>query len=84
MKAAFNLFDQDGDGYITSDQLQEILKTLGKATTPQEIRELIGGNVEGLFTQRDGKIDYDTFVEIFVRAILLTDNLWHPWCPGLL
>jgi len=65
MKAAFNLFDQDGDGYITSDQLKNIFKTLGKAADDSDLKTLIGGNVEGMFTARDGKIDYDTFVSIY-------------------
>ena len=66
MRAAFNLFDPDGDGKITQEGLQNILKTLGKATSDAEMRTLIGGNVEGLFTERQGKIDYDTFVSIYV------------------
>jgi len=65
MRAAFNLFDPDGDGKITQEGLQNILKTLGKATSDAEMRTLIGGNVEGLFTERQGKIDYDTFVSIY-------------------
>ena len=68
MKAAFNLFDPDGDGKITKEGLQNILKTLNKAATDEEMRTLIGNNVDGLFTQRDGKIDYDTFVSIYVRS----------------
>jgi hypothetical protein len=70
MKAAFNLFDQDGDGYITSDQLKNIFKTLGKAADDSDLRTLISGDVEGMFTARGGQIDYETFVNIYVRRTL--------------
>ena len=65
MKAAFNLFDPDGEGKITQEGLKNVLKTLGKTATDEELRTLIGGDVEGLFTAREGKIDYETFCKIF-------------------
>ena len=74
MRAAFNLFDPDGEGKITKEGLQNTLKTLGKAMNDDEVRKLIGGDVDGMFTQRDGKIDYDTFVQIFVRC---THRSWR-------
>jgi Ca2+-binding EF-hand superfamily protein len=67
MKQAFNLFDRDGDGKISQDELKEVLKTLGrKDTTNAEIRELIGGSIEGMFTARGGSIDFETFISIVV------------------
>ena len=29
MKAAFNLFDQDGDGFITVEELKSVMSSLG-------------------------------------------------------
>eukprot|EP00325_Prymnesiales_sp_UTEX-LB-985_P005318 CAMPEP_0174700596 /NCGR_PEP_ID=MMETSP1094-20130205/5505_1 /TAXON_ID=156173 /ORGANISM="Chrysochromulina brevifilum, Strain UTEX LB 985" /LENGTH=147 /DNA_ID=CAMNT_0015898107 /DNA_START=132 /DNA_END=575 /DNA_ORIENTATION=- len=65
MRKAFDLFDPDGAGKITKEGLQKTLKTLNKATTDEDMRMLIGNNVDGLFTERDGKIDYETFVAIY-------------------
>ena len=69
MRAAFNLFDPDGDGKITQEGLKNTLKTLGKDATDAELRSLIGGDVSGLFTARDGKIDYETFCKIYTGEI---------------
>ena len=65
MKAAFNLFDPDGDGKITQEGLKNTLKTLGREMSDAELRSIIGSDVEGLFTARDGKIDFETFCKIY-------------------
>lgn len=65
MLQAFNLFDKEGNGYITQDGLKNTLKTLGKSATDQELRTLIGGDVDGMFTARGGKIDFETFCKIY-------------------
>eukprot|EP00252_Welwitschia_mirabilis_P015317 TRINITY_DN33658_c0_g1_i1.p1 TRINITY_DN33658_c0_g1~~TRINITY_DN33658_c0_g1_i1.p1 ORF type:complete len:151 (-),score=17.02 TRINITY_DN33658_c0_g1_i1:188-640(-) len=40
-KEAFNLFDQDGDGCITTDQLGTVMRSLGKNPTEAEIKEMV-------------------------------------------
>lgn len=65
MRAAFNLFDPDGEGKITQAGLKNTLKTLGRDASDAELRSLIGGDVDGMFTARDGKIDFDTFCKIY-------------------
>ena len=67
MQAAFNLFDKDGDGKINEDEMSEVLKTLGRKCDKAAIREMIGGNVEGIFTARGGAVDFETFKSIIVR-----------------
>ena len=71
MKQAFNLFDRDGDGKISQTELGEVLQTVGKEATPEELRQLIGGSVEGMFTARGGSIDFKTFLDIVVRAAII-------------
>ena len=68
MRRAFNLFDKDGDGKISQDELDSVLKTIGRPATPAELRAMIGGSVEGMFTERGGAIDFGTFKNILVRA----------------
>ena len=69
MKKVFDLFDKDGDGKISQSELQECLKTLSgeKTMTDKDIRDLIGEEVEGMFTQRGGAIDFELFKSIVVR-----------------
>ena len=57
MRRAFDLFDKDGDGKISQDELGDVLKTLNRSATDADIRELIGGSVSGMFTARGGAID---------------------------
>ncbi len=41
LKDAFNLFDQDGDGFIDSTELREIITNLGEKVTDEDIDEMI-------------------------------------------
>ena len=67
MRRAFDLFDKDGDGKISQDELSDVLKTLNRSATDADIRELIGGSVSGMFTARGGAIDFETFKNMLVR-----------------
>lgn len=40
-REAFSLFDKDGNGQITVDELRAVLKTLGKNPTDEEVMEMI-------------------------------------------
>lgn len=68
MRRAFDLFDRDGDGKISQQELGDVLKTLNRSATEADIKELIGGSVSGMFTARGGSIDFETFKQMLVRA----------------
>jgi len=38
---AFNLFDKDGNGQVTKQELKAVLLTLGKNPTDEEVQEMI-------------------------------------------
>ena len=41
-KAAFKMFDRDGDGTITRGEIQKVLATLGQEATQEELDALMG------------------------------------------
>jgi calmodulin len=63
LKAAFDVFDKNGDGSISSSELCGIMRTFGYYLNDQEAHDLIGENdVNG-----DGEIDFEEFVEMMTR-----------------
>ena len=65
---AFKLFDKDGDGKISTEELSTVMRSLGHSPTAGELRELIGGGVQGQFTARGGTIDFEGFCQLMVRG----------------
>ncbi|KAJ3133288.1 hypothetical protein HK100_004503 [Physocladia obscura] len=57
---AFKVFDLDGDGFITHDELAHVLKNLGNKMTNEDIDDmLLAADVNG-----DGVIDYTEFLHM--------------------
>ena len=53
----FRVFDRDGDGYISAEELSQVMLTLGESLTQDEIDEMIReADLDG-----DGKVGYDEF-----------------------
>lgn len=63
-RQVFGLFDRDGDGKISMNELGEVMKSLGADASQAELKAMIGGSVEGMFTARGGAIDFATFKKI--------------------
>ena len=60
LKEAFKLFDMDGNGYITSHELRNIMANLGEELTPEQIEEMVKeADLDG-----DGQIDYNEFTKM--------------------
>ena len=59
-KEAFAVFDQDGDGKISKDELREIMKALGQNPTETDLIEYI----KECDKNGNGTIDFDEFVEV--------------------
>ena len=64
---AFALFDKDKDGFISTEELGTVMRSLGHTPTPTEVRELISEGVPGQYTERGGKIDFNLFCSLMVR-----------------
>ncbi|KAK4244975.1 hypothetical protein C7999DRAFT_34687 [Corynascus novoguineensis] len=57
---AFQVFDKDGSGTISSEELRNVLKSLGENLTDQELDEMI----KLADRNGDGTIDYHEFASI--------------------
>ncbi|XP_053388872.1 uncharacterized protein LOC123524074 [Mercenaria mercenaria] len=60
LREAFNVFDKDGDGFISAEELRVVMTNLGEKLTKKEVDEMLReADING-----DGKIDYDEFVQM--------------------
>ena len=57
---AFKVFDKDGNGFITSHELRNIMIHLEEDLTPEEIEEM----VREADINNDGTIDLEEFVKM--------------------
>ncbi|KAL7979852.1 hypothetical protein Chor_008190 [Crotalus horridus] len=62
LRDAFALFDQDGDGMITSKEVVTIMRSLGKNPTEAEVRSIIG-EIEA----HKGKADFPRLLSMMAR-----------------
>ena len=54
--AAFRVFDDDGTGFVSADELREVLTSLGEKLTDEEVEELFSEgeiNADGLINYQD-------------------------------
>ena len=55
IREAFRVFDKDGNGFISADELRHIMGNLGEKMAEEEVEEMIQtADIDG-----DGKINYD-------------------------
>ena len=60
LRAAFNVFDRDGDGTISAKELEMIMKALGENID----RETIDLMIESVDTDKNGFIDFNEFKQM--------------------
>jgi calmodulin len=56
------VFDKDGNGYITKNELRHLMNNIGENFTEKEIEEMI----READTDGDGKVNYSEFVQIMI------------------
>merc|ERR1712137_518746 len=63
MREAFQLFDKDGDGTISTAELGTAMRALGQNPTEKELQEMIA-EVDG---DGSGSIDFEEFCEMMAK-----------------
>ena len=57
LKESFRLFDKDGNGFISREELMRVMCTLGETLSEEEAQEII----DQADIDKDGNIDYHEF-----------------------
>ena len=65
LKEAFSLFDKDGDGTITIDELSIVMKSIGQASSKEAIKEMIGD----IDDDDDGEVSFEEFMKLMARKM---------------
>lgn len=64
--AAFRVFDKDGNGYISSEELRHVMTNLGEKLTDQEVAEMIReADING-----DGMVDYNGKLFVSIKWVV--------------
>ncbi|XP_058824049.1 calmodulin-like [Topomyia yanbarensis] len=63
LKEAFRIFDRNGNGLISAEELRAALKSFGEQLTEEEVDELL----READTNCDGQIDYEEFVKMITQ-----------------
>lgn len=66
-RAAFDVFDKDGSGTISADELRQVMKSLGENLTDEEIDEMI----READKDKNGAIDCMCLVPLYPGGVLL-------------
>ena len=62
MMEAFKIFDADGNGNITAEELRQIMENLGEKLTKDEVEAMVKeADMDG-----DGQINYNEFVRMML------------------
>ena len=64
LKEAFSVFDQDGNGSITTKELGIVLKKLGRAPSDSELKDMINE----IDTDNNGTIEFNEFLTLMSRV----------------
>ncbi len=61
LEVAFKKYDSDGNGFITTDELQITMSNLGRRMSRNEIKSMM----QSLDINHDGKISFQEFIKLF-------------------
>ena len=69
-REAFQAFDKDGNGSITTKELGTVMRSLGQNLSEAEIKEII----DEVDEHKNGTIDFQEFLSLMARKMKLLDK----------
>ena len=69
-REAFQAFDKDGNGSITTKELGTVMRSLGQNLTEAEIKEII----DEVDEDKNGVIDFQEFLSLMARKMKIIDK----------
>ena len=63
-KEAFDIFDKDGSGTITSDELRQVMTNLGKKCTVEDAKKMIAD----VDTNQNETVEFDEFIKMMQKS----------------
>mmetsp|Transcript_11199 Transcript_11199/g.20415 ORF Transcript_11199/g.20415 Transcript_11199/m.20415 type:complete len:162 (-) Transcript_11199:127-612(-) len=68
---AFTLFDKDGDGTITAEELGVVMRSLGRKPTMEDLKNMIAE----VDDDGSGKIEFPEFLQLLTSKLQDTDSI---------
>ncbi|XP_023236518.1 calmodulin-like isoform X3 [Centruroides sculpturatus] len=69
-REAFSLFDKDGDGHITTEELGTVMRSLGQTPTQAELHDMI----KEVDTDGSGSIEFAEFLNLMAKKMKEADD----------
>ena len=69
-REAFQAFDKDGNGSITTKELGTVMRSLGQNLSEVEIKEVI----DEVDEDKNGTIDFQEFLSLMARKMKIVDK----------
>ncbi|KAK3603071.1 hypothetical protein CHS0354_015766 [Potamilus streckersoni] len=60
LREAFQMFDEDGNGFISAAELKQVMTNLGEKLTDEEVDQMI----READTDGDGQVNYEEFLAV--------------------
>ena len=81
LKFAFQIYDIDGDGFITNGELFNVLKMIiGNSFSDDQLQQVVDKTIIEADKDRDGKISYEEFCGIVLKnSENITEKLTINW-----
>ncbi|XP_065062295.1 neo-calmodulin-like [Rhopilema esculentum] len=70
LKEAFSIFDRNGDGKISHEEIGNVLRKMGYTVSQKEVQEML----KSVDTDGNGYLEYQEFIDMMVGKPITVEN----------